>query len=177
MDYAGEIAFIQTGAGTNYWAAGNPYTSALVDNAPPGNDIIALSSASSKMLTFSKPIDNLFFAVVSLNGNGYSFNQDFEVVSFGCGHWGCGSLTKTNPSLGVFQLNGSGEPHGVIRFTGVVSSITWTSLTNENWNGFTIGTYGLAPPPPPPSNVPEPATVLLLGTGLLSLVALRHRKP
>ncbi len=150
--YTGEIAFIQTSGGTNYFIPSAPYISALVDNAPPTSDIVALSSATSKTVTFDQPIDNLFFAIVSLNGNGYRFDQDFEIVSTGCGFWGCGTLTREVVGS-QFQLNGSGEPHGVIRFFGPVSSITWTSLTNEFWNGFTLGTYGLATPP---GGVPEP---------------------
>ena len=31
------------------------------------------------------------------------------------------------------------------------------------------------PPPPPPTTVPEPATIALLGTGLLALAAVRRR--
>jgi hypothetical protein len=174
--YTGEIAFIQTAGGTNYWNPSTPYMSALVDNAPPASDIIALSTATQKTLTFSQAIDNLFFAVVSLNGNGYRFNEDFEIVSTGAGYWGDGTLTKSTAIPGQFDLIGTGEPHGVIRFTGSVSSITWTSLTNEYWNGFTVGTYGLAPPPPPVSGVPEPSTVLLLATGLLSMAAWRRMK-
>ena len=41
--------------------------STAVDNAPPTSDIIQLSQASSKTLTFSRPVDNLSSAVVSLN--------------------------------------------------------------------------------------------------------------
>ena len=47
-------------------------------------------------------------AVVSLNGNGYVFDQDFNILSFGCGFWGCGTLTKTNPGPGQFEL-----PHDI----------------------------------------------------------------
>src|SRR5262249_19820920 len=67
VSYSGEIAFIQTNGGTNYWNPSAPYMSATVPNAPPTPDIIALSMASSKTLTFSQPISNLLFAVVSLN--------------------------------------------------------------------------------------------------------------
>lgn len=144
ISYSGEVAFIQTGSGENYLNPSSPYLSSAVINAPPAAEMIGLSNATVKTLTFSKPIDHLFFAVVSLNSNGYKFNRDFEIVSMGCGYWGCGTLTKVVNGDGTFQLNGSGEPHGVIRFTDSLSSITWTSLTNENWNGFTIGTYGIA---------------------------------
>ncbi len=169
VSYSGEIAFIQTSGGTNYWTGGS-YVSPEVDNGPGTPDIIALSSATTKTLSFSAPVDNLFFAVVSLNGNGYSFNEDFEILSFGCGYWGCGTLTK-NVVGPEYQLIGSGEPHGVIRFNRAVSSITWSSLTNENWNGFTVGTYGAAPP------IPEPSTYALMALGLAALgVATRRRK-
>jgi hypothetical protein len=163
VSYNGEIQFIQTVGGTNYWTGNpSPYLSAAVDNAPPTPDIIALSQASQKTLTFSRPVNNLFFAVVSLNGNGYRFNEDFTIESFAAGFWGDGTLTRQDLGNGTFQLNGSGEPHGVIRFNRAVSSITWTSLTNENWNGFTVGTYGEAIVAP----IPVPAALPLFAAGL-----------
>lgn len=147
VSYKGEIGFIQTGSGVNYYKPEEPYKSGLVDNAPPPSEMIALSQAAEKTLTFDHPIDNLFFAVVSLNGNGYGFDQDFEIVSTGKGYWGNGTLAKKDLGNGKYMLIGTGEPHGVIRFTGSVSSITWASLTKEYWNGFTVGTYGLAKDP------------------------------
>ncbi len=179
VSYGGEIHFIQTAPATNYWTGPNTtYQSALVDNRPGSTDIIALSRATSKTLTFSQAVDNLFFAVVSLNGNGYSFNEDFEIVSFGPGFWGNGTLTKQLVGS-EFRLIGAGEPHGVIRFNRAVSSITWSSLTNETWNGFTVGTYGLAPPPgelPPTPAIPEPSTYALMGLGLAALAGVARRR-
>ena len=169
VNYGGEIAFLQTSGGTNYFIPSKPYVSALVDNAPATPDIIALSRQSTKTLTFSKPIDNLFFAVVSLNGNGWRFNQDFDVVSFGTGYWGAGTMTRVDLGNGQFEVTGTGEPHGVIRFKGAVSSITWDSLVNEYWNGFTVGTYGLAP-------IPEPQTQALMLAGLVAVAAIVRRR-
>jgi hypothetical protein len=166
VSYRGEIAFIQTNGGTNYWNPSGAYLSPTVTNAPPDEDIVALSSATAKTITFSQAITNPLFAVVSLNGNGYQFDRDFEILSFDCGYWGCGTLTKSNPGPGIYQLNGSGEPHGVIEFQGTFSSVSWTSLTNEFWNGFTIGVRGLA--------VPEPTSFALVGlTASLTMLCRR----
>jgi hypothetical protein len=166
VSYNGEIQFIQTAGGTNYWTGNpSPYVSTAVDNAPSTPDIVALSQASQKTLTFSRPVNNLFFAVVSLNGNGYRFNEDFTIESFAAGYWGNGTLTRQDLGNGTFQLNGSGEPHGVISFNRAVSSITWSSLTNEDWNGFTVGTYGEAIVAPIP--VPAALPLFVAGLGLL----------
>jgi hypothetical protein len=171
VSYTGEIAFIQTNGGTNYWTGNpSPYVGPSVANAPATPDIIALSLATPKTLSFSAPVDNLFFAVVSLNGNGYEFNEDFSIESFACGYWGCGTLTKQALGNGKFRLIGTGEPHGVIRFNRAVNSISWTSLTDENWNGFTVGTYGAAPP------VPEPSVAMMWLAGLLLTWGVMRRR-
>ena len=134
--------------------------------------MVGQSSATTRSLSFSAPVDNLFFAVVSLNGNGYKFDQDFEIVSQRCGYWGCGTLGRVDLGNGQFELDGvSGEPHGVIRFNQPVSSITWTTLSTEYWHGFTVGTYGKAPP----TAVPEPSTCALMAIGLIGALAARRR--
>lgn len=171
VSYLGEIAFIQTSSGTNYWTEYDPkpYTgSTLIDNSPPPPDIIALSKTTLKTLNFSVPLTNLFFAFVSLNGNGYNFDRDFEIVSCGKGYWGIGTVTEEYIGGSYpYRLKAtSGEPHGVIQFPGPVSSISWTSMNNEYWNGFTVGTYGA---------VPAPTTLLLLGSGLVGLAGLRRK--
>ena len=157
------IGFAQFNGGTDYYQnyrngrnpATSPYTSAGVDNIPTGTDIIALRYAGTQTLSFSEPVANLVFSYVSLNGNGYAFDQDFEILSFGhssdgndCGFWGCGTSYKQVVDLGngqfEYRLLGTGEPHGTIRFLGAFDTVAWRSLSNEYWNGFTVGIAGTA---------------------------------
>jgi hypothetical protein len=176
---------VQTSGGIDYWTprtTASPYISAAVDNAPTGTDIVQLQYAGSQTLAFSQKVRNLVFSVVSLNGNGYGFDQDFDILSVGdgvgedCGYWGCGNFTKQVVDLGggvfQYQLIGTNEPHGTIRFLGEFDTIAWNSLSNELWNGFSIGVQGLAVDPP---NVPVPAVPVLLGLGLMGLRTLRRR--
>ncbi|MDA1348841.1 MAG: hypothetical protein O3A47_08240 [Chloroflexi bacterium] len=159
------IHFFQSSGGIDYYANNvfgccrdpltSPYTGDVVANIPTGTDIVALRYAGSQTLTFSEEIANPVFSYVSLNGNGYGFDQDFEILSFGdpsdgndCGYWGCGTSFKNVVDLGggnfEYQLLGTGEPHGTIRFLGAFSTVTWRSLSDEIWNGFTVGVQGTA---------------------------------
>ena len=204
------VGFIQTGSGTDYFQNGrsgrdpatSPYTSEGpngVDNIPPAAEMIALQFAGTQTLSFSQPIANPYFAYVSLNQNGYGFDQDFELLSNtgsnldgssngpdDFGYWGCGTSEKVLPSPGVYELNQAQqscgtEPHGVLRFTGIFSQVSWVSLSNEFWNGFTVGIQGTDdqvfpcqvnpslpecqsddPNDNPNNEIPEPSTITLL---------------
>ncbi len=191
------ISFYQTGAAgeTDYWQNGpgaggrnparSPYTSAAVDNIPTGTDMIALQFAGSQTLSFSQSVANPVFSYVSLNGNGYAFlDQDFNILSYDdgvvrdAGYWGAGTSYKNVVDLGnghtEYQLLGTGEPHGTIQFTGSFDTVTWRSLSSENWNGFTVGVQGTSQEV---FGTPEPSTVVLASFGLVFTAgtALRRR--
>jgi hypothetical protein len=183
------ISFAQTVGGTDYWGGvPSPYTSVGPkgnDNAPGTSDIVALQFAGLQTLSFSKAISDVYFAFVSLNGNGYGFDRDFTILSSGgenidgagtdaCGYWGCGTSSKQIVGS-EYQLIGIGEPHGTLLLTGTFSSVSWRSLSSENWNGFTVGVAGVAPPPGP-SPIPVPAAGVLLAGGLALLAGLRRRR-
>jgi hypothetical protein len=164
--------------GTDGGTGTSPYTSPAVENRPDNVTILKLSNAGSQTLTFSENVSNLAFAFVSLNGNAFSFDRNFDILSFGdpsdggnaCGYWGCGTASKVvQTGTYPYKVSGTAEPHGTLLFSGSFASLTWTS-GNENWHGFTVGIQGTAgevvntTPPPTVAFVPvDGSTNVALG--------------
>lgn len=167
--FSGAYSFAQTSGGTNYWNPATPYISAVVDNAPPAADIIALNTGGSVNITFSQAVLDPLIALVSWNFNTVDFGVPIEILSYGPGYFGNGIPSLNSDEDGFY---GSGEVHGVIRLPGTYEAISFTH-TSENWHGFTVGVVGAGGQPSP---VPEPSTMLLLGLGLLAVagVGLKH---
>ena len=162
----------QTAGGTNFWAS-NPstYTSPEVDNGPPDSDIIRTSATGTFSLEFSQPVTNPVMALLSVgnlnSGATYVFgDEDVEVLSSGPGFFGNGTLVElaNNTILG-------NEGHGLIRLNGTFTGLDWDLPTAEFWHGFQIGIAS-----DQPTAVPEPATLAILGLGLVGIRAMTVRK-
>jgi len=190
LESSSGFSFVQMNdAGTNFFVPSAPYESAGVA-APGTSDMVAFTLRGSRVLRLSKPVDGLYVALVSVNRNTLSFDHDFDIVSqtsapavggsTTCGFFGCGQFVKhvvrAADGSTRYELEGfSGEPHGVIRFRGVLSTLSWSDAADEHWSGLTVGIpVGAAssvpatpssPAVPAPAPVPAPASELIVNGG------------
>lgn len=157
VTYTGTYQFAQTAGGTNYWNSSFVSTWDGLIAPPPGSDIIALNQAGTKTITFSSSVQDVYLAIMSWNGQAnVTFDKNFTQEGWvrGCGYWGCSLLT--NVTANSFRSNG--ESHGILKFAGPITSLTFSDSNNENWHGIQVGIGGV---------VPEPSTwaLLILGFG------------
>jgi hypothetical protein len=94
----------------------------------------------------------------------YTFDHTPTLLSSGQGFWGgCATCLTVSGNSVIGE-----EGHGVVQFTGVVSEITWTVPTFENWHGFTFGAAAVVPEP-------ETYALMLVGLAAIGLVARRRK--
>lgn len=167
----------QTGCGSgaiNYWtepnAAQRPYTGGTVSNGPTACEQVGLNSATTINITFSSAVDTLYMALLSVGQPGiaitYDFNRSFTVDSAGVGYWSSG--VPGVYSTGAGDTLTMREFHGMLRFSGSITGLSFTTNPNENWHAFTLGTV---------ARVASPGSLALAGLGLLALgMSARRRR-
>jgi len=138
-----------------YWMGGG------VDNYPGFEEDFIIRDPGSFTISFDSPVVNPVIAIYSLGAGDPIVNLTFA-QSF--------SIVPTDLSIGLsavgLVLTGE-EGWGIIRFSGTLSQISFSSDVEELYSSYQIGAD---------ASTPEPSAFILAGAGLGGLAAIRRRR-
>jgi hypothetical protein len=148
------------------WTPSTSYVGGTIGNAPlPSNNMIQLMGGANtgvNTITFSTALLNPVLAIWSLGQSGDPTSFDFGAQPFTIQAGGPSAEYAGEGLTAVGNVVQGIEGNGVIQFSGLVTSISFTNPAFENWYGFTVGNDISGA-------VPEPATwaMFLLGFGAI----------
>jgi len=140
VSYTGEVYTYILGGAQSYF--GYASFASVQATAPTNGGFVGLvgGNLATHEIRFSEPVTDPYLAVLSLGqpnyATFYAFDTPFEILSYGAGNWGGGSLGTSD----AYTLVGY-EGNGVLRFKGTVTSIRFTVPRAETYHGFTVGVF------------------------------------
>jgi hypothetical protein len=164
--------------GTQLWGSGARDFTAVPTGTPMASSVITIGSLSTYSF-FST--DGSFAAAPSITIGGATYTSAVVGTS--------GSPAAGSESLSLY-LVGTFTPAGTLSALGANSASETISFTETgiglNNGSVDYGSFSVSatfaspaaasPVVPPPTNTPEPASMMLLGAGLVGLGAIRHRR-
>jgi hypothetical protein len=169
LSYAGELDGAVINGTGGIWLPSTTFVGGTVTTSPDTiRDYLRIdgNGGRTNTIVFASPVVDPVIAIWSLGATNtsadFTFDQTptLEVGGRNSIYGGSSIIVSGNTVSGR-------EGNGVVQFTGVFSSISWTN-TYENYYAFTVGHNGPAP-------VPLPAALLLFAPGLVGMAAVRRR--
>ena len=130
-----------------------------------GNSAGTLTFSDTVGVTIAQSLSN-FLALNDNNGGTFQFDvQSVDTTAY--------SVTSNSSSFGLYVLGTMGDTNSLDSYTSTPTSLTITF--NQTGTSAYSASATLANPPSPPPSVPEPASMAILGAGLLGLGIARRR--